>query len=51
VSAKRVDLEQRLAERVVARGAARAKREVVLPQRFEQVRHCLKRKDDPVAER
>ena len=46
-----VDLEQRVAERVVARRASRAKGEVVLPQRLEQVRHRLQREDDAVAKR
>ena len=43
---KRIDLEQRLAERIVAAGAARAKREIAFAQRLQQVRHRLQRKHD-----
>jgi hypothetical protein len=40
-----IDLEQGLAERVVALGASRAKREIAFPQGFEQIRHRLERKN------
>ena len=48
---ERVDLEQRLTERIVAPRAARAKREIALAQRLEQIGHRLQRKDDAMAKR
>ena len=48
---KRIDLEQRLAERIVASRAARPKREIALAQRLQQIRHRLQRKHDAVPKR
>ena len=48
---ERVDLDQDLAERIVAARAARADREVPLAQRREQVRQRLQREDDALAQR
>jgi hypothetical protein len=46
---QRIDLEQRLAERIVAPRATRPKREIALSQRLEQIRHGLQRKHDAMA--
>ena len=48
---QRIDLEQRLAERIVAGGAARTEREVALAQCLEQVGHGLQGEHDAVPQR
>ena len=48
---ERVDLEQRLAQRVVAGGTAGAEREIILAQRLEQVGHRLQWEHDAVSQR
>ena len=47
---ERVDLDQHLAERIVAPRAPRADREVLLAQRREEVRQRLEREDDALAQ-